>query len=225
MKYLLFLLPALLLAGCGPAGSNKPVVVAPVAPVTYPLSDIFTGFLQSAHSFVLTGKNEIQLPETWTATYIPGNITTFEGNSAHQTRISAQVAKLGGYIIDQGTGVIYFRLNPTRITGVESNSDTDVYANQVALPNNAAIGASGSLDTYTSYPTPSLYTTTSTSVDKWTLKKIHGVATFCINTITILVSGPPEQESDCYYIHSNHITGISILFKDNKGSAYFTTQN
>ena len=126
MKYLLFLLPALLLAGCGPAGSNKPVVVAPVAPVTYPLSDIFTGFLQSAHSFVLTGKNEIQLPETWTATYIPGNITTFEGNSAHQTRISAQVAKLGGYIIDQGTGVIYFRLNPTRITGVESNSDTDV---------------------------------------------------------------------------------------------------
>jgi hypothetical protein len=91
-----------------------------------------------------------------------------------------------------------------------------VYANQVALPATALVGASGSLDTETAYTYSTKMTVNSTSVETWDLSQATASTGWLCDNVTSTPAGGGSATnfSQCYQVDaSGNVLALKIVVR------------
>jgi hypothetical protein len=190
----LVLCSAALLSACGGGGGgatpapggnpvvDPPVVVPPVG-TDYPVANVMSAFVQTAHTYDLTGTLSGQT-YTLTDAYVPQANSTFEGKPT-LAALQTTTIKRAGVVFSLIKSNLYFTANPYVQLG---STDPDGTAYSVIqqtsnLPTTAKIGQSGSIGTATNYTNSNKTTVADTATITWTLEAdTGGNALLCIVT-------------------------------------------
>jgi hypothetical protein len=205
------------LASCG-GGSSSPPPPPPPSVTSFPVASAIASFLQSAHTFNLSGSvNGVTL--TAVDTFTPGPSSMFEGQATSTITQSATVTNTStnAQISTSDTG--YFIASPFAFVGDivqsgPSQGQYTVYANQATLPATAAVGASGPLDTETTYANSSkTLPAVSTTVDTWSLSQAtSSTGWWCVNSVTTPTGSTAGNSSQCYQVDaSGNVLALKVI--------------
>ena len=178
------------LSACGGGGSSG-------VSAQYPLDTAVSAFYQMPESYKLSGTsggNNFTLDLTIT----PGGQASFDGVQAMTAKTSSTETE-NGVAAGSATATEYFLTTPfTQIGALQNSGLAQVDSEQKPLPELAAAGDNGSLDTQKYYSDSSLGTQVATGTRSWTLTALTAdTAQFCISD-TDDVGGPSETEIDCF---------------------------
>lgn len=190
-RYAAALCSAALLSACGggggttPATSGNPVIEPPVVPpvtTDFPVASVMTAFVQSAHTYDLTGTLAGQL-YTFTDAYIPQATTsTFEGKQA-SAALQTTTIKRAGTVISVSKSNLFFTANPyVQLGSTDADSGAYTVITQTAnLPTSAKIGQTGPIGTGIDYTNSTKTTVSDTATITWSLEAdTGGNALLCI---------------------------------------------
>jgi hypothetical protein len=200
---------AALLSACGgggggatPAAGGNQVVDPPVLPpvtTDFPVASVMSTFVQTAHTYDLTGTLSGQT-YTLTDAYAPQANTTFEGKPS-LAALQTTTIKRAGAVFSLIKSNLYFTANPYVQLG-STDPDSTAYSviqQTTNLPATAKIGQSGSIGTATNYTNSSKTTVVDTATITWTLEADTGAnALLCI--VTQVAGSNPITGYECLRI-------------------------
>jgi hypothetical protein len=209
------LLSAAVLSACGGGGGSSaepvaanPVVVPPVLPpvapptgVNYPVAAVVSTFVQTSHTFVLTGTLGGK-SSTLTDEYTTQANTTFDGKPA-LAGLQTTTIRQAGAVTDVTKANLFFTINPyVQLGSTDPDGPVYVVTNQTSnLPATAKIGESGALGVATNYTNSTKTTVADTAVITWTLETDTGAnALLCI--VTAVGGRNPITGYECLRIDS-----------------------
>jgi hypothetical protein len=200
---------AALLSACGggggatPAPGGNPVVDPPVVvPPTgtdYPVASVMSTFVQSAHTYDLTGTLSGQT-YMLNDVYAPQANTTFEGKPT-SAALQTTTIKKAGVVFSLVKSNLYFTANPYVQLG---SADPDSAACSVIqqttnLPATAKIGQSGPIGTATNYTNCVNKTVSETAIITWTLEADTG-SNVLLCVVTDVAGRNPIKGYECLRI-------------------------
>ena len=201
----LFTITSLLLAGCGGGSGSAPSTgTPPVSTNTtpFPINATYATFNSVSQSITLLGlAYGIMDTVTNVQTLTP---QVFLGQVAYA---SSSSSVLSGPVNSTITATNYYSVNPYKNLGAVSTGIYTVYANQVALPATALIGATGNFDTGKDFSDSTQTTTLDTFVETWSLSpsSTTNTANFCIKTVykAIARTATSGTSTSCLNIDAN----------------------
>jgi hypothetical protein len=202
---------AALLSACGggggstPATGGNPVIDPPVLPpvtTDFPVASVMSAFVQTAHTYDLTGTLGGQ-PYTFTDAYVPQANTTFEGKQA-SAALQTTTIKRAGVVISLSKFNLFFTASPYVQLG-STDPDSGAYsviAQTANLPTSAKIGQSGPIGTGIDYTNSTKTTVADTATITWTLDAdTGGNALLCI--VNQVPGSAPLTGYECLRIDSS----------------------
>jgi hypothetical protein len=212
------------LTACGGSSSSPP---PPPSVTSFPVAAAINAYAQASHTYNLTASaNGVNF--TAALTFTPGSSATFENQTTSTATQTVNIMASNGTSAS-GTDTSYFVLSPFKFVGDVITAGTgvgrySVYANQVALPATAMLGASGSLDTETTYTDSTKMTVHSTSIETWNLSQAtSSTGWLCDNvTATPAGGGSAANSSQCYQVDaSGNVLTLKIVVQVNGQSVTF----
>jgi hypothetical protein len=213
------ILTVLGLCACGGGSSSS------TALFQYPLDSAFSAYGQMYQDFNLTatsGSNTYTLQ----ISSIPGNMATFNGVFAFTTTNTRTLSE-NGTNLSTDVQTQYFTISPyTPLGSSDTNGQVTEYANQIALPELATVGQSGSFARYTTYTDSTKNTVYATATIKWSMEtdptQIDTTVAFACLKYVGTLNGAANTETDCYLIDQNGnvltvqvtmvVNGVTLIF-------------
>ncbi|HVC28217.1 MAG TPA: hypothetical protein VNF48_01560, partial [Gammaproteobacteria bacterium] len=181
MKAILISSLVVLLSACGGGGSSSSS--APPSTAQYPVDSAYSAVAQMNQDYNLTatiGSNTYTL----LITYVPGAMSTFNGQPAYTATLTSILSE-DGVLITSNVETEYFTISPYFPLGaINANGRVTVNTNQTPLPVYATEGQSNLYDTNTTYTDNTLTTVYSIASSTWSLSPDTSTTAFsCINMV------------------------------------------
>ncbi len=203
---------AALLTACGggsgatPAPGGNPVVdppvVVPPTGVDFPVASVMSTFVQTAHTYDLTGTLGVE-SYTFTDAYVPQASTTFEGKPT-LAALQTTTIKRAGVVISLSKFNLFFTANPyVQLGSIDADGGVYSVISQTAnLPTSAKIGQSGPIGTGIDYTNNTKAVVADTATITWTLDAdTGGNALLCI--VNQVPGSVPLTGYECLRIDSS----------------------
>jgi hypothetical protein len=179
-----------LLLGCGGGGSDSSPPANGGGNPTFALDTFQSSFGSVARSFTATATSGA---DTYTLflSSTPASDASFEG-AVRKRATQTLTIRRNGVTISASTFDNYYQVNPWQAVGATYSDGTHAVATtpNPALPNNAAVGANGSLGILTLYSSSTKSTVLLRQEATWTLEADSPTSAFyCVSTVARNTSG------------------------------------
>lgn len=213
----------LLLYGCSGGGGSAPATAPAVVPaIQIPLAGAISSFMQTNHSYNLSGMIGAD-NYTVQISFTPGAGCTFAGNPASSMMLSAILRK-NGVVVSTDTETQCFDASPYKEwASIDGSGNYTIASNQQLLPSTASVGQSGAFASFTTYMGSSSLLVDSRTVETWSVEPDTATTVWAcfISTVTEMFSGT-TTDTECYKIdQTGNVSAVKFTININGQSVTF----